>query len=1008
MNIFPTRWTCLILGCASLAFSETAEHPRFTPEMETFVENFKPGGQDFSDVAATLSPAESLSRMRAAPGYAVELAASEPAIRQPLDMHFDERGQLWVVQYLQYPFPAGLTITSYDQYLRTEFDRLSPPPPDHFRGADKITIHEDTDGDGVYDRHKTFVDGLNMATSLALDHDGVWVLQSPYLLFYPDKNRDDVPDGDPEVHLTGFRLEDTHSLASSLHLGPDGWLYGASGSTTTLDIQGIRLLGQGIWRYHPGRKTFEVFAEGGGNTFSLEFDRYGRAYSGTNNGGTRGVHYVQGATYTKNWRKHGPAMDPFIFGYFPHMAHEGYTQRFPQAFHLHEADLMPELNGRIVVGMALTNRVQSSEVFTDTSTFRTVDRTALITTDDKAFRPVDVESGPDGAITIADWSDTRISHLNPRDTWQKSNGRIFRIVPENFVRPEPPNLRQLPTPELVNLLSHTNRWYREQARKLLAHRPESIAPVLQAMLKQGDDRALEALWVLNLRDELSDADLHTALRHPNEHVRRWAVRLLGDRRDIDAKWQIELIALAKNEPQVEVRSQLASSAKRLPAGQAFPIIRQLLDRNEDADDQHIPLLLWWAIESQADTGREELLAMMRDPDIWKTRVFRDIIADRLGRRFTADQGPNRYYTLVQGVYSEWQIQRSSDHLRRNLAFCAQLLETAPDQAGVNLLIAGMAEGLNGKPVKDVPPIMQATIERLWQDTPHTASLAILAARLGHADARRTVVSLLRSGTTGAADEQRLIEFVGSTGAPEGLPLLARMLRQEENEAKRARLMNALNGFDSTVAAELLMELYPRFSIRQRIVAQRMLSEKPAWARLMLQRITQGTFEPGVLSEGNIATIRAHGAPAIRDLLASYERQESGDPAEAQAQRLFDEGKNVFNLNCAACHHESGQGHPGLAPSLVASPWVQQGEEAMIRIVLQGKQNRGRGFVMPPMKHLDDDQVAAVLTYVRREFGNRSDSVAPGKVAEIRAVTADQEQPWSDDELKQLLANLPLR
>ena len=74
-----------------------------------------------------------------------------------------------------------------------------------------------------------------------------------------------------------------------------------------------------------------------------------------------------------------------------------------------------------------------------------------------------------------------------------------------------------------------------------------------------------------------------------------------------------LQALAKTETAVEVRSQLASSAKRLPAGQAFAIIRPLLMRDEDATDQHLPLLIWWAIESKADTGRAELLALVRDP-----------------------------------------------------------------------------------------------------------------------------------------------------------------------------------------------------------------------------------------------------------------------------------------------------------------------------------------------------------------------------------------------------------
>ena len=78
-------------------------------------------------------------------------------MRQPLYVTFDERGRMWVVQYRQYPFPAGLKVVSYDQYIRAKFDKVPPPPPRHFRGADRVTIHEDVKGDGSFSKVKTFV-----------------------------------------------------------------------------------------------------------------------------------------------------------------------------------------------------------------------------------------------------------------------------------------------------------------------------------------------------------------------------------------------------------------------------------------------------------------------------------------------------------------------------------------------------------------------------------------------------------------------------------------------------------------------------------------------------------------------------------------------------------------------------------------------------------------------------------------------------------------------------------
>ncbi|HEY1858956.1 MAG TPA: PVC-type heme-binding CxxCH protein [Gemmataceae bacterium] len=196
------------------------------------------------------SPEDAVKRMKVPDGFEVKLAACEPDVRQPVSISFDDKGRLWVLQYLQYPTPAGLKPVKVDQFLRTEYDRIPEPPPNGPKGADKLTILEDRKGDGHYTKVKDFVTGLNLASGFALGHGGVYVAQPPYLLFYADKDGDDVPDGDPEVLLSGFGMQDAHAFANSLQWGPDGWLYGAHGSTVTANIRGIEFQ-QGIWRYHP-------------------------------------------------------------------------------------------------------------------------------------------------------------------------------------------------------------------------------------------------------------------------------------------------------------------------------------------------------------------------------------------------------------------------------------------------------------------------------------------------------------------------------------------------------------------------------------------------------------------------------------------------------------------------------------------------------------------------------------------------------------------------------------
>ena len=241
------------------------------------------GRSDTLNPGQRLSPKESHKLTKVTDDLTLDQLLTEPLVAQPLFMSFDERGRLWVVQYRQYPYPAGIKVLSRNKYYRMEFDKVSPPPPNHFPGTDRITIHEDTDGDGSYDNHKTFANDLNIATSVARGRGGVWVLNPPYLLFYPDANDDDLPDSDPVVHLTGFGLSDTHSAPNSLQWGPDGWLYLVQGSNVVThlktpaerDSASLYCEGPAVWRYHPETHRYEIFAEGGGNAFGLEIDAQG-------------------------------------------------------------------------------------------------------------------------------------------------------------------------------------------------------------------------------------------------------------------------------------------------------------------------------------------------------------------------------------------------------------------------------------------------------------------------------------------------------------------------------------------------------------------------------------------------------------------------------------------------------------------------------------------------------------------------------------------------------------
>ena len=285
----------LLLIAALVTASTLAQEPdlsRAGNEKVAEIMRTRPGRGVMADDSDPTRASEAVKQFQMREGFEIELVASEPAVAQPLFLSWDSRGRLWVVHYRQYQYPAGLKVIRFDQHLRAVFDKVPDPPPHGVRGTDKITVHEDTDGDGIYDEHKDVITGLNIATSVQVGNGAIWVLNPPYLLRYPDADRDDIPDGDPEVHLSGFGLQDTHSVANNLLWGPDGWLYGCNGSTTVGDVssavtKGVRFQGQCVWRYHPESTVFEIFLSQLSNGNRIECRRRigGKGVRGSGNKG---------------------------------------------------------------------------------------------------------------------------------------------------------------------------------------------------------------------------------------------------------------------------------------------------------------------------------------------------------------------------------------------------------------------------------------------------------------------------------------------------------------------------------------------------------------------------------------------------------------------------------------------------------------------------------------------------------------------------------------------------
>jgi putative membrane-bound dehydrogenase-like protein len=878
-------------------------------------------------MAQGLSPQEAVRRMSVPADLQVSLVAAEPMIVQPVCIEFDNRGRLWVVQYVQYPNPEGLKRASVDRWSRTTYDHAPEPPPRGPKGADCITILDDENGDGVADKAHDFVKGLNLATGIAFGHGGVFVLNVPYLLFYPDRNQDDVPDSDPEVCLSGFGMEDAHSVANSLTWGADGWLYGCQGSTVTARIRGQEFQ-QGVWRYHPLTHEFELFCEGGGNSWGLDFDAEGELIYSTNAGPYRSLHGMQGAYLWKSFGKHGPLHNPYAFGWFDHIPHANSTGGHVAAGGIvYQGTHLPSrYQGRYLCADLLGHGVQWHEMKRRGSTFSSSYVDYLLRANDAWFAPCDLTVSPDGAVYVADWCDQRTAHPDPDAEWDRSNGRVYRIAAKGSSPKAAPALMDKKTEELIALLGDPNPWVVRTVRRLLADRrdPEAVLPLRAQILEAKDERlALQSLWALQVSGGYNESFAEKTLRHPLATVRKWSVRLLGDEKHVSLENARQLVELARSDDSVRVRGQLAATAKRIPSDAALPVLEALLLRDVDADDPYVPLQLWWALERHSISALPEIERFMISPMAWKSRLVREVIVTRLMRRWIAE-GTTASYDAA-----------------------GRLLASAPDEVQRQRLFAAMEQGFEDRPTglaapdggglfansakvqtlttqstrfeQNLPPSLLAQIDAAWRDDTQDAVLIALGLRSGRAAASERARQILEDSTADTQTRTRMIALLAKRADAADAPRLLRLVGSGPVPLQFSAL-DALPAFEK---ADLGGPLISRYSLLEKDVRARVrqvLLSRQSWARALLQEVDSGRVAASDFSNDELRVVALHGDAALDKQVAKHwGRMSAGTTEEklAEMRRLKNDlnagkgdaarGRELYARVCAACHTLHGEG-----------------------------------------------------------------------------------------------------
>jgi putative membrane-bound dehydrogenase-like protein len=576
--------------------------------------------------APPLAPERTVAALALPAGFSATLFAGEPDVMQPIGMAIDDRGRLWIAENLSYPdWKAD--------------------------GHDRITIFDDTDDDGRHDRRTVFYDKLNYVTGLEVGFGGVWVVSAPNLLFIPDRNGDDKPDGAPQVLLDGFGHQGVHNLVNGCTWGPDGWLYGGHGGSSSgmigrpdaSDAQRTFFDG-GVWRYHPTRRTFEPFMRGTTNPWGLDFDEYGQAFI-SNSVTPHLYHVIQGAHVERRRPSpssaHAYAVLDTIADHRHWIGAEWTESRGgkPEQValgggHAHSG-LMIYLGGAFPPeyrGRAFMNNIHGDRVNVDLprragSGYRAEHGRDFLVSRDPWFQGLQLRYGPDGTVYLTDWYDTGECHTRKPD---RKNGRIYKIAyagGDVDRHAGPPDVSRLSDEDLVKLLGHPNDWYARHARRVMQERgvgSTATHEALRATLagQSGTPARLRALWTLHATGGLTPQLATDLLTNGDEHVRAWAVRLICEEPAAAGRDALSQISgMAGSEPSPFVCLHLASAAQRLAGEARWTIVESLAARDEFATDANLPLMTWYALEPLCNEDPERAIGVVARSKLPRLREF---------------------------------------------------------------------------------------------------------------------------------------------------------------------------------------------------------------------------------------------------------------------------------------------------------------------------------------------------------------------------------------------------
>ncbi|MFN0126177.1 MAG: PVC-type heme-binding CxxCH protein [Verrucomicrobiales bacterium] len=941
---------------------------------------------------------EQIAKATLPDGYALRCFASEPMVVNPVAMTWDHRGRLWVVELYEYPSGAK----NPNEYSKTATDEKFRPVinADASSPRDRVTVLEDTDNDGKADKRTVFVDGLNLATGILCGRGGVLVGQAPNLFFFRDTDGDDKAD-DYKTVLTGFGLEDRHELLNGFTWGPDGNMYFTHGVFTHSKVRRPEepddrgfTLNAGIYRAKfergdsdpsgsPGRLSnptvvrHEVFADGTSNPWGCDYDAQGNWFV------EACVidhlfHMAPGGLYS---RQGGAPENPYAYELLPSIVPKDHPRHFRAAYagiQVYQGGAYPaDTHGHLFFGNIHDSSIHQERLEPVGATFKAHIVRDFLRANNGWFRPVSVQTGPDGFLWVMDWCDKypcyQNAQANPAGV-DREKGRIWRVVLEGQDKGSRSikelNLAKLASQELMPHLKSLNNWFARAAVLELSTRLEEseVQGALRRLLVEESPTSAEidaAASLIGSPDGLKVGDIDRLANSPLPYRRKTAARLIGDwwlgvREIIEERPPTRLV----NEPNLR---DLGKVLARLAGDQDAFVRSEALSALRLADSGFLTVSRSVTLPSYQLSGKEVLEAALRAAPPQDRAIRFGIwmaLEPRLARQpaeWTPWLAGLASQTKPHSVVLTYKTMRRLCDTRQpeNIDLALAFLDTvAADGDLVATGLDGLVKGQEAaaiKPRRDSAPYFERWVKHERDDVRGFGQK--LATLWGDANAIAALMGTALSEASSVEARISAIQTVRKLKDDKARAGIATLLDSQTPDELTVEVLRAAAELGGRDFPALILKAWARYSPALRRTAADVLTSRAEWAGRLLDAVegkwvTTGKLDPATLP----VTVHRYFATAAPDNLKARAKtllgtwNETGGDVKAlilkkRAASLHGEpdlatGRALFTAACATCHVFHGGGQE-VGPELMGSG--RSSLDALINNVIDPNQIIGNGY-----------------------------------------------------------------